>query len=495
MRMPMHLSLRAKGVLALAVLILYLALIGVFLNQQRQSLLVIVRQMETTQSYQAFLGPIVNSVAHSVVASQVVLNSGKALDQRWAEDFLVMHLKPIDAGLEQVRLLYPNLAPDVLAFKHAAAALRAVPSGEHLALMRDNAQQLTVKLQENLSGLRGRSMELGQQYQDRQQSISAFAIGANIVGAVASVAVIMSFFTALARDIKRLQHRAVAIVGGYAGPPLPNTRRDEVGSLIDAVNQMQVDLRRWEQQLEITRQQRFHQEKMAAVGSLAAAIAHEVSNPIAAISGVAQFIIDETRDDPKHCRTVAEFAGQILKQSERITHIMRQMSALTAHRSPEPELLDVNALVQSTSGFVRYDKRFAGIEFKEDLHPDVPAVTAVADHLTQVLMNLLINAADAMDHLTEPGRKQIRIATRALADEFHLAVTDRGRGMSADVLVKAFDESFTTKPVGKGRGIGLFVCKTLIEKAGGRITLESNPDEGTTANLYLPLRPTSAAPA
>jgi len=253
---------------------------------------------------------------------------------------------------------------------------------------------------------------------------------------------------------------------------------------------MQVDLRHWEQQLEVTRQQRFHQEKMAAVGSLASAIGHEVSNPIAAISGVAQFIADESADDDRpQGRQINEFARQILNQTERIAHIMRQMATLTAPHSPEPELLNLNALIRSTSGFIRYDKRFRSIEFEEALAPDLPAITAVADHVTQILMNLLINAADALERISDPGRQRIRIATRVVGDEVLLSVTDNGCGMTPDVLTKAFDESFTTKPAGRGRGIGLFVCKSLIEKSGGRIELSSTPGEGTTATIFIPLRP------
>jgi signal transduction histidine kinase len=296
------------------------------------------------------------------------------------------------------------------------------------------------------------------------------------------------FFTRLAKDIKRLQDRAEAVVAGYAGEPLVKNRTDEIGGLIDAVNRMQVDLRRWEQQQEITRQQRMHQEKMAAVGSLAAAIGHEVSNPIAAISGVAQAMIDETKDDPsKTCKVLHDFAVLIYKQAERISLIMRQMATLTTPHSPDPELLDLNELIRSTCGFVSYDKRFNGIEFDFDLDRDLPALTAVADHITQILMNLLINAADAMDQSTGAARQRIRISTRLVGAEVQLKIVDTGHGMSPEVLKKAFQESFSTKPAGKGRGIGLFLCKTLVESGGGRIELVSEQGVGTTANLFLPL--------
>jgi len=487
----MNASLRTKGILAVAVLIGYLALIGLFLAHQRENLLQIVRDIESNGSTQTQLAPLAGSIGLSIVEVQEVLNALDA-SKGGPVDYgnLPSEFDAIGAGLEHIRPNLPMLAPDVSAYNQAVELMRKLPSAPHLAHVRDTEQRLAVKLHEMQSVLETRSAQLTAQYHDMQQYISVFAITANVIGAVASIAVIMVFFTKLAKDIRRLQERAVAIVAGYSGEPLPNTRGDEVGGLINAVNHMQVDLRRWEQQIEISRQQRFHQEKMAAVGSLAAAIGHEVSNPIAAISGVAQFIVDETRRDGRQpSEVVSEFAAQILKQTERIAVILREMATLTAPRSPEPELLDLNALVQSTSGFVSYDKRFRGTEIDLDLDRNNPPVTAVADHVTQILMNLLLNAADAMDHIGEAGRRRVGISTRIAGDGVAVSVRDCGRGMNPEVLAKAFEESFTTKPPGKGRGIGLFVCKTLVEQGGGRIALESAPNEGTTATLFIPLRP------
>ncbi len=493
--MAFNLSLRTKGVLAVLVLIGYLVLIAVLLSNERKGLVAIIQEVDANQANIALLEPTIHTLARSLVESQSILNAQDDARFKPASfgdvDF---QLEALNVALEEVRTTFPNVDDDVARFRQAVGAVKAMPTAEHLARVRDGEQVLLASLQGTMNALQKRSRDLALEYDSKQQFISVFAVSANVVGAVASVAVILVFFTRLARDIKRLQGRAAAIVAGYDGAPLSNTRRDEVGGLIDAVNRMQSDLRRAERQMELARQQRFHQEKMAAVGSLAAAISHEVNNPIAAISGVAQFIADETRQDERpQGKSINEFATQILKQTERVAHIMRQMSTLTAPRSPESELLDLNALVRSTYGFVRYDKRFRGVEFDEALEHDLPAVTAVADHVTQILVNLLLNAADATEHLAPPETRRIRITTRVVGDEIHLRVADNGRGMAPDVLARAFDESFTTKPAGKGRGIGLFVCKSLIEKGGGRIELESTPDVGTTATVRIPLHRTSGS--
>ncbi|HEX6570395.1 MAG TPA: ATP-binding protein [Steroidobacteraceae bacterium] len=483
-----RLSLRARGMLALGLLVVYVASAALFLASERHELFITAQQIESHRLAQEVLAPGFNTLAHTLVQTQSILSApdySDGIHTTYAD--IGASLDPLMARLQQVRDFDPSLAPRVDELQFAVDAVRTEPSGRNLTLVRNAEQQMIVGLNDLLLSLQHRSEVLGERYHAQQQLVSITAVGTSIVGALASAAVILVFFTRLARDIGRLQDRAAAIVSGYSGPPLVNRRRDEIGGLIDAVNRMQVDLRRWEQHQEINRQQRFHQEKMAAVGSMAAAIGHEVSNPIAAIAGVAQFLIEETRDDDHRVSRLAhDFSVQILQQTERISLIMRQLATLTRPHSPEPELLDLNALAQSTGSFISYDKRFRGIEFEFRLDHELPAVTAVADHMTQVLMNLFINAADAMEDTPRNGTARIEVSTAVVGTETRLAVTDTGHGMTPEVMARAFDESFTTKPAGRGRGIGLFLCKTLTEQAGGRIDLESTVGAGTTVSVHLP---------
>jgi signal transduction histidine kinase len=487
-RRDMRLSLRTKGVITLGFFLVCILLTGLFVAHERRELVDIVREMEASDTAQAMLTSVLNPLTHSLVETQSVLDASEASDARYpAYEYLAEHIRPALPGLGRARQTFPQLEGEIGQFMLAVVSLRASVHRAELMELRDREQGLIVKMHDIVNGLQERSRNLAQQYRDSQRAITTVIVSAHVIGAGGSLAMILIFFTRMSKDIQRLQERAFAIVSGYAGPPLQNTRSDEIGGLIEAVNRMQQDLRRFEQQREVSRQQRFHQEKMAAVGSLAAAIGHEVSNPIAAISGVAQFMVDETRaaPDPKTKR-LNEFAAEIVSQAQRIALILRQMSTLTTPPSPEPKLLDLNALIQSTASFIRFDKRFRGIEFDLTADPDLPAVVGVADHLTQILMNLLINAADAMEDAAREGRGLIRIATQRVEGGVEVAVSDNGRGMSAEVLSRAFQESFTTKPAGRGRGIGLFLCKTLMEEAGGRIAMRSTPDAGTTATLFLP---------
>jgi two-component system, NtrC family, sensor kinase len=491
--MSIHPSLRTKGLLAISALIAYLALTTLFVGRERSRLAAMGHEMDACRDAVSVLAPVEAALTHSLVETQRILNvssveTSASTVLRGQDPSLEM----LNVALQTVGVRFPSTRPEIDGFRAAVGALKAEGSAAHLAQVRDAQQILMSKVHGVSAMFQNRADRVAARHRELQYSIGVFALGANIVGALASVAVIVIFFTRLANDIKRLEARASAIVGGYDGEALERTRHDEVGGLIDAVNRMQAGLRRSEREVEIARQQRFHKEKMAAVGSLASAIGHEVRNPIAAISGVAQFIASESAEDPRpQARRIQDFAQQIVKQTERISHILRQLSALTAPTSPEPVLLDLNALVRSTCGFIRYDKRFRGVEFSEDLASGLPAVTAVADHMTQVLMNLLLNAADAVEDIEDTERRRIEVSTRIVGDEVHLCVGDRGRGMTPDVLARAFDEAFTTKPATRGSGVGLFICRRLIEKIDGRLELVSAPGHGTTATIRIPLHPRS----
>ena len=488
---PAQFNLRTKGIIALCVLFLYVVLVGLYLAHERNRLVAIVERIADDSSKQTFLTTLVNGLSRSLLETQAVLSSSDPADIRFEPTHPAARtLARIGAHLAQAERQFPSLKPEIDAFGDAIASTGRLDRAETLTRIRDAEQQLIAGSNTILAQMQFHSADSTGAYQRTQQRVNIVTVAAGAAGALVTAAVILIFFTKLAKDVQRLQDRAVAVVAGYDGEPLVTMRHDEIGGLIEAVNRMQIDLRRWEQKQQLSQQQRFHQEKMAAVGSLAAAIGHEVSNPIAAISGVAQFIIGATEGghDPAQ-ELIRGYATLIVKQTERIALIMRRMATLTDTRSADPELLDLNNLIESTCGFITFDARFADIALELKLDRTIPAVTAVPDHITQILMNLLINAADAKDPARKSEGARIVVATRVAGGSLQLSVSDNGIGMTPAVRSKAFEESFSTKPLGKGRGIGLFLCKTLIEEEGGRIELDSTLHVGTTVNLLLPLGP------
>lgn len=478
-----RLTLRAKGFLAFMTLVAYVLVAGFILTQERSKLLRYALELEQANAEEHALAKAGYAISRSTLKWQEAFFSatlGPAFEEQVALD-----VELAEAGIHGLSQNYPPLTEDINHLTRALARLRADPSRDNLVTLRDHGREMSEHLDQVTRQARARKDTLLSDYRRVYDTMSVIAVIMGLMGAVFFGTTMTLFLTRLAWDIKQLAARALQIVSGYRGPPVKVTRHDEIGVLMEAVNQMQSELRHWEQQLEISNLQRFHREKMAAIGSLAAGVAHEINNPIAAIEGIAQFLKDSGGQAPGGEANIDPF-NLILEQTRRITTISRHLAELTAPHSPERELLDLNSVVRNTCSFISYDSRFRGIKLVLELDSQIPAIETIADHLTQVLMNLLINAADALEGVS--GRDPtICVATQLAEAEVVMTVKDNGKGMDSDVLAHAFAESYTTKPPDKGRGLGLFLCKSLIEGDGNRIELESTSGAGTTARIRFSL--------
>jgi signal transduction histidine kinase len=227
----------------------------------------------------------------------------------------------------------------------------------------------------------------------------------------------------------------------------------------------------------------IHSERMAAKGEMAAEIGHELRNQLAAISGRAQMIVREAE------RGELEGAGRhaqiILDQSRRMEGLSKGLMDFT-RAELNMERVDLNALVQRSIEFVRTQNRFDGVEWKLALVEPGPTLRADSGQLQQVLLNLFLNAADAMK-INNGHRKVIGVASAV--DErmraLRLQVSDTGTGISPANLRRIFEPHFTTKQ--DGHGFGLSTSYRIIENHGGRITVQSPPGEGATFTIVLPL--------
>lgn len=482
----LRLSLRARGLLVLAAIATYVSVVVFVLNGERQRLLESALALERLHVQQAAAGKTMQAIHHSLMRLQDVLEGGE-IGAAAVED-VALDADLVHAGLQSLQPDFAQFRGDIDRLVNSVSMITKQPSRGGIVVLREQERELDARLSRLDRELRDERAELWDGYYRVYDRMTLLGVTTNLVGVVVFGAVITIFFTRLAWDIRKLEERATAVVAGYRGPPLPVTRTDELGELMRATNGAQSVLREREQKLEIAREQHFHREKMAAVGSLAAAVAHEINNPIAAIAGIAQGMArvtvggegserDALRDGPR----------LILAQTERISRISRQIAEFTRPTVAHAELINLNALVRNTCTFMGYDKRLRDVELVLELDHELPAIVAVADHVTQVLMNLLINAADALVGIERKGT--IRVQTRPAGSDVVLTVTDNGRGMNATTVARAFDESFSTKLPGQGRGLGLFLCKTLVERDGGQISIASTPDAGTTVSLSLPVDP------
>lgn len=177
----------------------------------------------------------------------------------------------------------------------------------------------------------------------------------------------------------------------------------------------------------------------------------------------------------------------------RLSAITREISEFAAPQPVERQLLDLNGLVRTTAGLMGYDKRMRRVNLRLNLDNQLPAIYGVADQLTQVIMNLLINAADALEAvdgraseaLSAGHPQEITLHTGVVGGNVRLAVADNGCGMEQDTLNRVFEAFFTTKR--KGNGLGLSLCYSIISGHDGTIEIDSTPGKGTQVMVTLPL--------
>ena len=480
----MKLSLRTKGILAFAAVVAYVSLVGMVLARERQQLLDLAVQLEQVHVREGALSRVVLAINHALLRMQADFYTDSTIASEG--DDIALDLELIQSGLQALQADFPRFDREIEHLGSQIPILRTSLTRGMLIDLLDAEQELAARLAELGAELGDDRKALWENYHRVYDKMTLLAVTMNLFGAVLLGALVTMFFTRLAWDIRKLETRATQVVEGYRGANLEVTRHDEVGGLMAAVNRMQALMRQRERQLDFSQEQRFHHEKMAAVGSLAADIAHEINNPSDAVVGIARTMRDAKTQSPvpRHDPDI-DGLDMILAQTQRISAISRQIAEFTRPHSPEPELLDLNALVRGTCKFISYDNRLRDVEVILELDPDLSALNAITDHITQVMMNLMINSADALQGVTD-RKPAIRVSTGALNDVALLKVSDNGCGMDAAVLARAFDDTFSTKPAGSGRGLGLFLCKMLIEQDGGSIEMESTPGVGTTATVRMP---------
>jgi signal transduction histidine kinase len=221
----------------------------------------------------------------------------------------------------------------------------------------------------------------------------------------------------------------------------------------------------------------IQQEKMAAFGLLAAGIAHEVGNPLAALSSLVQ-ILRRRKPDLYTAEKLELAAGQL----QRIERIIRELIDFSRPASTVVSRVRIADSIDEAMGIAKYYQRTKQRIITTDLAPDLPAVLGVRDYLTQVVLNLLLNAIDATD---EEGR--IQLTARVDGGELLLTVEDDGRGISIADQCRLFQPFFTTKS--NGTGLGLFVSRQILEELGGALSFRSEPGRGSTFFVRIPVVP------
>lgn len=276
----------------------------------------------------------------------------------------------------------------------------------------------------------------------------------------------------------------------------PRGRRDEVGQMVAAFNQMVAELAESRKrlqtyqegleqmvaertrQLERTRAQLVQSEKLAALGELVAGVAHELNNPLTSVIGYAQ-LLESGELGPEEAQRAIRI---VLQEADRARRIVQNLLTFARQRTYERGPVDINTALEQTVALRRYELERVGVEFALDLSPDLPPIEGDLFQLQQVFLNLINNAAQAM----AGNRGRIEIRTGLRDGHVVIEVADTGPGIPPEHLHRIFDPFFTTKEVGQGTGLGLSISYGIVREHGGEIYAENRPEGGARFTIKLP---------
>jgi two-component system NtrC family sensor kinase len=291
--------------------------------------------------------------------------------------------------------------------------------------------------------------------------------------------------TSIAAPIRRLEKITKRIAKGDFSETIEEKGKDELASLAISFNlmagQLKHALRSLEntiQQLKDKQAQLVEAEKLAAVGKLAAGIAHEINNPLTSVLTFSNLMLEQCpREDPRYDKL-----RLMARETDRARNIVRQLLSFGREVVLKPQTIDLNAVISDVLDSLTNQDAFKGIELTKDFANNLPPLYADPAQISQVAVNMLLNAIHA---ITPPG--SIGVATRSSGGFAEIVFSDSGSGISEEHLGRIFDPFFTTKDMTKGTGLGLAVSYGIIKKHNGDIEVSSVVGKGTTFTVRLPI--------
>jgi two-component system NtrC family sensor kinase len=318
-------------------------------------------------------------------------------------------------------------------------------------------------------------------YSDLKTRSTLLFLGITLSGVALATAVSIFISRRLSTPVRALVKASRRVAEGELDARVKVTTHDEIGELARAFNNMAAALAVRDEQLkEFTRKRIMQSERLAVVGQLAADVAHELNNPLQGIVTYSHLLLERMAvDDPKRASV-----EKIATQAARCATIIRGLLDFSRPKKPQKRPVNICAIVEECFSLVEDRALFHNIEVIRDYADCLPDTVVDPAQIQQVLMNLIINAAEAMD-----GAGRFTVSTRFDLERemVQLVLRDTGHGIREEDLGRIFDPFFTTKEVGHGTGLGLAISFGIVREHGGTITVESELGVGTTFTIELPL--------
>ena len=274
--------------------------------------------------------------------------------------------------------------------------------------------------------------------------------------------------------------------------------RDRLRTALAEINQFTANLEtkveERTQQLKQAHQKLLQSDRLASLGQLSASVAHEINNPISGVLNLSMLLQRMLKDDGVPAERMAEFRkylSQVTSETARVGRIVSDLLAFSRRSKPQRAPADLNRIVRMTLSLVQHKMKLSNVEVETSLNENLPAAPCDPSQIQQVVLNLLLNAAEATQSKNE---RRVRVATFSTDGMVRLTVADNGEGIQPENLAKIFHPFFTTKSEGKGVGLGLAVSYGIIEAHGGDIEVRSKVGEGATFTVSLPIEPPAQPP-
>jgi two-component system NtrC family sensor kinase len=323
---------------------------------------------------------------------------------------------------------------------------------------------------------------LEQPYADLRLRTSVLFLAITLIAVLAAIAVSYVFSRRLATPVRALVVASRRVAAGDLEAKVPVTSDDEIGELASSFNSMAAALKTRDDQLkEFTRRKVMESERLAVVGQLAADVAHELNNPLQGIVTYSHLLLEKMPPEDTRRASVEKIANQ----ANRCTTIIRGLLDFSRPKKPHKKLADLPATIDECLALVEDRVLFHNIEVVRDYEPDLPPTVMDPAQMQQVFMNLIINAAEAMDGV---GRLTVTTRLDPRRRVLQASFRDTGHGISEANMARIFDPFFTTKEVGHGTGLGLAISFGIVKEHGGTITVESEEGAGTTFTIELPVQ-------
>jgi len=428
-----------------------------------------------------------------------------------AKEISIERENPDDAGKFEMVQFVDNSGTEFIEFGHPIETIRQSISRENLGAV----SGLEAGIDDNNVEVIGQvrvGLTLASLHREINKSQTA-AILLTLVVVISAIIIMTAFVRVITRPIESLVEITDQISKGDLNRVVEIERSDEIGLLAESFNRMIESLKKSQMEieeynrtleekiidrtseLEDAQAQLIQSEKMAAIGQLAAGVAHELNNPLGGILGYAQFNLEKIQDKEasnitdKDLKSYKRYLKDIEMQTRRCKAIVQNLLKFSrTSQTVDFSDTDVNAVLDDTLTFMEHQLMINKISLKKDFSGNLPMIMGNPSQLQQVFTNIIINAMHASE-----ADSEIAVATRfspplgEFSGSVEISIADHGQGISEENMKKIFEPFFTTKEVGKGTGLGLSVSYGIIKEHGGEIKVNSTPGEGTVFIIIIPL--------